>query len=174
VPLVEQLPLTDRDSERKQRRSGFIVFKEWGVFIVLPIWFLTTFLGYVALSDTPFGIQITSMITYTGFVFLLVFCDTRGWKGYSLAEKAVRQKLPLLLCIHAGFLVIIFTGITIAIRIHPHLSLFWTLERDRGGRGRFSSLSYFDNLSILSFVAIVFTQTLICRRILGRALKDEQ
>ena len=174
VPLVEHFPVTDRDSERKQRRSGFIVFKEWGVFIVLPILFLTTTLGFVALIDTPFGIQIVAMIACTGFVFLLVFCDTRGWKGYSLGEKAVRQKLPLLLCIHVGFLVLIFAGITVAILIHSHLSLFWTVQRNKGGSGRFRNLSYFDHLSVLSGVAIVFTQTFICRGILGRALKNEQ
>jgi hypothetical protein len=97
VPLVEHLPVTDGDFERRQR-SRFVVFKELGLFIVLPILFLATMLDFVALRENQFGIQTASIIGDTGFVFLLVFCDTRGWKGYSLGEKAVRQKLPMLLC----------------------------------------------------------------------------
>jgi hypothetical protein len=173
VPLVEKPPVRDCDSVDRQR-SGFVLFKEWGVFFILPILLLTITLCFVAFVENQLGIQIISMIACTEFVFLLVFCDTRGWKGYSLGEKAVRQKLILLLCIHAGFLAFIFAGVTIAMVIHPHLSLFWTVGRDRGGRGRFSNLSYFDHISILSSVAIVITETLLCRGILARALKNEQ
>ena len=173
VPLVEHRPVAGADSERKQR-SGFVVLKEWGLFFVLPIMFLATMLSFVALRENQFGIQIAMIIVDTGFVFLLVFCDTRGWKGYSLSEEAGRQKLPLLLFIHAGFLVVIFAGVTVAILIHPHLSHFWTLQRNRGGRGKLSNLSYSDHVSILTGVAIVFTQTLISRGILGRALEDKQ
>jgi hypothetical protein len=176
VPLVEHLPETDSDSKLKQR-SGFVVFKEWGLFIVLPTVFLATMLVTVALRDNPLGVQIASVIGYSGFVFLFVFCDTKGWKGYSLGEQVVRQKLPLLLCIHAGFLVVVFAGVTGAILIRPHLSLFWTLERGTqrplSWRGR-GPISYFELILIFAGVGIVFAQTLICRGILGRALKNEQ
>jgi hypothetical protein len=118
VPLVERLPVRHGDSERK-RVSGFVLFKELGAFIVIPIVFLATVLVPVALRDNPFGIQIAVSIFYTGGVFLFVFCDAgpgyalkgKGTKGFSLGEKAVRQKLPLLLCIHAGSLVVIFAGV---------------------------------------------------------------
>jgi hypothetical protein len=173
VPLSEHLPPTNHNSKSKQR-SGFLVFKEWGLFIVLPIVFVVEAVDVIALRDNPFEIQIALVFVYSGFVFLFVFCDTRGWKGYSLGEKTVRQKLPLLLWIHAAFLLVIFAGVTEAILVHPHLSLFWTLERNKGGRGKFSNLSYFDHISILTFVAIMFTQTYICRGILCRAMKDEQ
>lgn len=176
VPLVEHLPVTVGDFERQQR-SRFIVFKELGLLIVLPILFLSIMLDFVALRDNQFGIQIASIIGYTGFVFLLVFCDTRGWKGYSLGEKAIRQKLPMLLCIHAGFLVVVFAGVTGAILIRPHLSLFWTLERGTqrplSWRGR-GPISYFELVSIFTGVGIVFTQTLICRGILGRAMNEQR
>lgn len=166
VPLVEKLPVRYSDSEQKQR-SGFTVFKEWGLFIVIPI-LLATALVPVALRDNSFGIRIASVIGYSAFVFLFVFCDIKGWNGDSLGEKAVRQKLPLLLCIHAGFLAVIFDGVTVGIIVHPHLSLFWTLERDRGGRGRFSNMSYLDLISGLTGIAIAFTQIFISRGILGR------
>jgi len=111
--------VTDRDSERT-RVSGFVLFKELGVFIVIPVVVLATVLVLIALRDNPFEIQIASVIGYTGCVFLFVFCDAgpgraikaKGTKGFSLGEKAVRQKLPLLVCIHAGSLVVLFAGVT--------------------------------------------------------------
>ena len=103
VPLVERLPVTHGDSERT-RVSGFVLFKEWGLFIVIPITWLATMLVFIALRDNPFEVQIASVIGYTGCVFFFVFCDAgpgrtfakkaKGTKGFSLGEKAVRQKLP--------------------------------------------------------------------------------
>src|SRR5258708_24385145 len=128
VPLVERLPVTHGDSERT-RVSGFVLFKEWGVFIVIPVMFLATMLVFIALRDNPFEIQIASMVVYTGFVFFFVFCDAgsgraikaKGTKGFSLGEKAVRQKLPLLMSIHVGSLVVLFAGVTggMGLRLHP-------------------------------------------------------
>jgi hypothetical protein len=173
VLLVEHLPVT-RDDSGIEAVSGVAVLKELGPIIAIPFVAVALLILIVALGKNPYRFQIVTLLGYTYFVFLLVFCDTRGWKGYSLGEEAVRQKLPLLLCIHAGFLVVIFAGVTVAILVHPHLSLFWTLERGRGGSGRFSNLSYFDFISVLIGVAILFTQVFISRGILGRALKGKQ
>ena len=129
VPLVERLPVTHGDSEPR-RVSGFVLFKELGVFIVIPVVFLTTMLVAVVLRDNPFEIQIASIIGYTGCVFFFVFCDAgpgvwaikaRGTKGFSLGEKAVRRKLPLLVCIHTGSLVVLFAGVTGAMRLAPNV-----------------------------------------------------
>ena len=168
VPLVERLPVTHDDSNRT-RVSGFVFFKEWGVFIVIPVMFLATMLVFIALRDNPFEIQIASMVVYTGFVFFFVFCDAgsgikgKGTKGFSLGEKTVRQKLPLLLCIHAGSLVVLFAGVTGAIRLRPHTWFLWHLDTD-----------YFDFILLLIGVAIVFAQIHFFRRLLEPALKDEQ
>jgi len=91
-------------------------------------------------------------------------------KGYSLREKAVRQKLPLLFYIHAGFLAVMFAVETGATLVRPHLSRFWTLER---GAGK-PFFSYFDWIVLLTGFAILLTQIAISRGILGRALKNEQ
>ena len=170
VPLVERLPVTHGDSERT-RVSGFVLFKEWGVFIVIPVMVLATMLVLVALRDNPFEIQIASIIMYTGFVFFFVFCDAgpghaikaKGTKGFCLGEKAVRQKLPLLVCIHAGSLVFLFAGVTGAMLLRPHTWSLWHLDTD-----------YFDFILLITGVAIVFAQIHFFRRLLGRALKDEQ
>jgi hypothetical protein len=172
VPLVERLPVTHGDSERT-RVSGFVLFKEWGAFIVLPVTFLATMLVLIALRDNPFDVQIASIIGYTGCVFFFVFCDAgpgrswsrkaKGTKGFSLGEKAVRQKLPLLVCIHAGSLVVLFAGVTGAMRLRPDTWFLWHLDTD-----------YFDFILVLTGVAIAFAQIRFFRRLLGRALEDER
>ncbi|SRR6266581_4462644 len=170
VALVERLPVTHGDSERT-RVSGFVLFKELGVFIVLPLVFLAITLVFVALRDNPFEVQIASVIGYTGCVFFFVFCDAgpgkvitaKGTKGFSLGEKAVRQKLPLLMCIHAGSLVVLFAGVTGAMWLRPHTWFLWHLDTD-----------YFDFILLSTGVAIAFAQIHFFRRLLERALKDEQ
>jgi len=168
VPLVERLPITHGDSGRK-RVSGFVLFKEWGVFIVIPVLFLAIMFVFVALRDNPFEIQIASIIGYTGCVFFFVFCDAgpgraiggKGTEGFSLGEKAVRQKLPLLVCIHAGSLVLLFAGVTGALWLRSHTLFLWHLDTD-----------YFDIILLLTGVAIAFAQIHFFRGLLGRALKD--
>ena len=166
VPLVECAPDADGDSERT-RVSGFVLFKEWGVFIVVPVMFLATMLVFIALRDNPFEIQIASIVAYTGCVFFFVFCDVgpghaikgKGTKGFSLGEKSVRQKLPLLVCIHAGFLVVLFAGVTGAMWLRPHTWSLWHLDT-----------GYFDAILILTGATIAFAQIHFLRRLLGRAL----
>jgi hypothetical protein len=126
--------------------------------------------GY-CLRGSPFQIQIASIVAYTGVVFFFVFCDagpgraieTKGTKGFSLGEKAVRQKLPLLVCIHAGSLAVLFAGVTGAIWLRPRTWFLWHLDTD-----------YFDFILLFVGVAIAFGQIHFFRRLLGRALKDEQ
>jgi hypothetical protein len=168
VPLVERLPVTHGDSEHT-RVSGFVLFKEWGVFIVIPVMFLATMLVFIVLRNNPFEIQIASLVVYTGFVFFFVFCDVgpgralkaKGTKGFSLGEKAVRQNLPLLVGIHAGSLVVLFAGVTGAMRLRPHTWFFWHLDTD-----------YFDVILLFTGVAIAFAQIHFFRRLLGRSLRD--
>lgn len=166
VPLVKHLSVTHNDAD--EQISGVAVLKELGPVIAIPFVVAALLLLFVALRKNAFGIQIVSLFGYTGFVFLFVFCDTRRWRGYSLSEKAVRKKLPQLLRIHAGLLAIIFAGLTGAILLRPHMSRFWTEER--GPRDP----SYFDMVLFLIGFAILWAQILIFRRILGRALKEEQ
>jgi len=126
VPLVEQRSVSRRDSER-ERNSGFLFFKRNGVLIVGPVVILTALLVSIALKDNPFAFQIGTIIWGTGFAFLLLFCDvgggkgnTKGTKGYSLDEKAVRQKLPLFLGIHGVVLVLIIVGVAGAFWLRRH------------------------------------------------------
>ncbi len=137
----------------------------------MPVMFLATMLVFIALKDNPFEIQIASILVYTGFVFFFVFCDAgpgraikaKGTKGFSLSEKAVRQKLPLLMCIHVGSLVVLFAGVTGAMWLRPHARFLGHLDTD-----------YFDFILLFTGVAIAFAQIHFFRRLLERALKGEQ
>jgi len=168
VPLVERLPVTHGDSERT-RVSGFVLFKEWGVFIVIPVMFLATMLVFIALRGNRFDIQIASTVAYTGYVFFFVFCDAgpgraikaKGTKGFSLGEKAVRQKLPLLVCIHAGSLVVLSAGVTGAMWLRLHTWSRWRMDTD-----------YFDLILLFTGIAVAFAQIHFFRRLLGQALKN--
>jgi hypothetical protein len=169
VPLVEQLPVSHPDSER-ERTSGFLFFKRNGVLIVMPVSILAMALVLVALRDNPFGIQIAFIVWGTSFAFLSVFCDLgpgkgvgKGTKGYSLGEKAVRQKLPLLLRVHAGVLVLMFAGVTGAFWLRRHTLFVWNIDTP-----------YFELMLALIGFAIQFAEAQFFRRFLGRALKDEQ
>jgi len=134
---------------------------------------LATMLVLIALRDSRFEVQIASIVGYTGCVFFFVFCDAgpgrswsrkaKGTKGFSLGEKAVRQKLPLLVCIHAGSLVVLFAGVTGAMRLRPHTWSLWHLDT-----------GYFDFILLLTGVAIAFAQIHFFRRLLGHALGDKQ
>jgi hypothetical protein len=168
APLVKRPAASHRETERT-RVSGFVLFKEWGAFIVIPVIFLATVLIFVALKNNPFEIQIASMVWYTGLVFFFVFCDAgpgkaiikaKGTTGFSLGEKAVRQKLPLLMCIHAGTLVVLVAGVTGAMWLRSQV--------------RHLNTDYFDCILLLAGVAIAFAQIHFFRRFLGRTLKDEQ
>jgi hypothetical protein len=172
VPLVERLPVSHVDSERT-RNSGFVLFKEFGVFIVIPFTFLTTMLVLIALRNNPFAIQLASIVAYTGCVFFFVFCDAgpgrswsrkaKGTRGFSLGEKVVRQELPRLMCIHAGFLAVLFAGLTGAMWLRPHTWSLWRLDT-----------TYFDVILLLAEAAVAFAQIHFFRRLLGRARSDEQ
>ena len=99
VPLVERLPVTHGDSERT-RVSGFVLFKEWGVFIAIPVMFLATMFVFIA-SETRFEIQIASVVVYTGFVFFFVFCDAgpgraqgKGRRGSASVKRRLGKSCP--------------------------------------------------------------------------------
>lgn len=166
VPLVDRLPARRDDPD--ERVTAVALLKSLGPIIAIPIVAVALLILLITLEGNPFQIQIVTLLAQTGFVLLLVFCDTRSWVGYRLGDKAVRQKLPLLLCLHAGFLALVFGGATGAFLLRPHLPDFWTLERDRNGT------SYFDLVLLFTGFAVVFSQVFLFRGILGRAVKAEQ
>jgi len=167
VPLVESLSVTHRASKRK-RISGFVILKEFGVFIVIPIMFVALVYVIVAVRDNSLQLEIGAFFFYTCFVFLLVFCDVgsrggKGTTGFSLGDSAVRQKLPSLVCLHAGFLAVLLAGLAVEMRIRPHTWSWWHMDPES-----------FDYILLFIGGAMLWGQTRLSRRILERAVKDEQ
>jgi hypothetical protein len=115
------------------------------------------------MTDEPFGLQITTLIGYTGLVFFQVFCDSRAFKGYSLRLTAVRKKIPTLLAIHAVFPLFVFVALAAALSLRAHLSpsrLITNGKRD----------NWFDMLLIVIGVTVCMIQTVTSRKILSRSI----
>jgi hypothetical protein len=121
---------------------------------------------FIVLGERPFGIQIATAIIYTYFAFWYVFFPTRGLlEQYSLRNKAVQQRIPLLLVIHCAFLISVCLGETIWFSVKPHLPSYWFAEHGKRGAP----------LVVIGSVTVVFfAQVLISRRILSRSLREDQ
>lgn len=132
-----------------------------------------TFLLLIFWGDKPFGIQVVSVIAETEFVVLLVFFDTKSWRGYSLRNKTVRQQLPHLLRIHTVVLGLIFAVLTIALSAIPHLPDIWFAENvvwyHNFVRHQASPFAF---VLITAGSAAAVSESWVLRRILNRALED--
>jgi uncharacterized protein YneF (UPF0154 family) len=123
---------------------------------------------FIALGERPFGMQISTAITYTYFAFWYVFFPTRGLlEKYSLRNVIVQQQIPRLIAIHCAFLISIFVGQTIWFATKSRLPSYWLTEHGKEGWWTWYALGMMGSL-----VFIFFTQVLISRRILSRSLRE--
>ncbi len=122
---------------------------------------------FIAFGDRPFGTQIATAITYTYFAFWYVFFPTRGLlERYSLKNKRVQQRIPLVLATHCVFLISIFLGQTIWFAIKPRLPSYWLAEHGKGGWT-------WHVLVMMGFLVFTFfAQVLTSRRILSGSLRE--
>ncbi len=122
---------------------------------------------FIALGERAFGIQIASAITYTYFAFWYVFFPTRGLlEQYSLHDKTVQRRIPLLLAIHSAFLILMFVGETVWFSMKHHLPSYWFTEHGKPV-GPLYVFVVFGSVTVL-----FFTEVLISRRILSRGLRE--
>jgi len=128
--------------------------------------FVALFLLYTVFGDSV-PIPIANLISYTGGVFWFVFCGS-SWLGggYSLRHKAVRQTIPRLLVIHAGFLVLMFAVQSLALSYKPRLPAEWLREHGKDP-------SWFVSGLMVIFLLIGTVQITLSRRILSRSLESE-
>ncbi len=139
-----------------------------GKFVFICVGLVVALALYIVLGERPFGIQIATLIAYTGGVFCLVFFRWR-WlhEAYSLRKKEVQQQIPRLLAIHAAFLAFLFAVLTFAFFVRPHLPSYWLIERGVKHDSLFS-----DGLILICSLTGV-TQVFISRSILSRSVRDE-
>jgi hypothetical protein len=166
-PLAEDKTITSRRDRvlRKFHIAAVVNILLW--FGGLMTAFLATVFLMVILMDKPFGVQIVSLVGDTEFVFFLVFCDSKSWRGYSLRNRTVQQQLPHLLRIHSLFLSLIFVVLTIALSARPHLPDVWFVES-----GSWRRSSPFAFVLIFAGSAAAVTEAWILRRMLSRALES--
>jgi hypothetical protein len=151
------------DDESSSRGS---LIQEFG-FLGIPVGGVLALILYASLMDKLFGIQIATLVAYAVYIFTFVFCNVRSSKGYDLRQRAVQQKIPHLLVIHAVFLAIVFIGLTVALSLRPSLPRFWLVPRGRRGENWFEL-----SLLLIGFVTCTF-QVHICRKILSRGVGAE-
>lgn len=85
-----------------------------------------------ALSDTSYGIQLGSAVSYTAAVMLYGFAKNRnGIQPYLFTCPVVVSQYPRLLKRHVGFLASLITFETIALRIKPYLPSWWITSSGR-------------------------------------------
>jgi len=138
-----------------------------GILAAYAVGMLAAFCMFIILEEKPFGIQIATAITYTYFAFWYVFFPTRGLlQQYSLRNKKVQRRIPLLLAIHCAFLIPIFVGETIWFSMKPNLPSYWFTEHGKRGA------PWYVLVVMVSIVVVFFTQVLISRGILSRSLEE--
>jgi len=163
--LRKQYPPEPPSSDDGSNSRSSLV-QEFGFLGIVLVGFLALVL-YFVLADKPFGIQVATLVAYTGYVFFFVFSNLRSSEGYDLRQRAVRRKVPHLLVIHAVFLAIVFIGLTVALSLRPTLPASWLEPRGRRGENWFE-------LSILLIVLVTcMFQVHICRKILSRSVGVE-
>ena len=118
---------------------------------------------YTVFGDSV-GIATANLISYTAVVLWFIFFGS-GWLGggYSLRERAIRQRVPRLLAIHCAFLVSISVIQAFAFSLRPRLPAYWLLDHGKNPSWFVSGLG-------LIFILIGTAQIYISRTILSRAL----
>lgn len=120
------------DGERQDARheSGFSLAKQIGTWLGIFLGAMALVFLAILIADKPFGLQITTLVGYTGLLFFQVFCDSRAFKGYSLRLTAVRNKIPTLLAIHTVFLLFVLAALNVALSVRSHVLSSWHVGED--------------------------------------------
>jgi len=105
-------------------------------FIAFTLLFVVAFGGggtlFVMQGNTPYGIQLASVVAYTACVMIYGFAKNRGDNPpYLFTCPVVVSQYPHLLKRHAVFLTALVTLETVAFRIKPHLSTWWFTSSGR-------------------------------------------
>jgi hypothetical protein len=145
------------------KQSGVSFAEMVGKFALILAVVVVTLTLWIYLGKTPVGFLVATLISYSIWVFCLVFFRWR-WlpEAYSLRNKKIQRQIPRLISIHAGFLVLVFAVLSVGFFLRPYLPGDWLAERSK----HHSVCS--DGLIVVSTLICV-AQVYICRRVLSRA-----
>jgi hypothetical protein len=107
----------------------------WGRFAVLALLFVAMLVGIVSvilLADKPYGIQLSSSVTYTAAAALYTFSRNGNRnQPFLLCCPVVRGQLSRLINRHLCCLAILFAVQTAALNIRPKLPAYWITPSSR-------------------------------------------
>jgi hypothetical protein len=110
----------------------YISFPRLVVFALLFLTFMSGGIFLALMEYRPYGIQLTSMVTYTAAVALYTFSRNRnGAQPFLLSCPVVRRQLPRLIGRHLSFLATLFIAQTMALKLRPSLPAQWVTPSSR-------------------------------------------
>ncbi len=135
--------------------------------LFLPI-FLTMTVGggllFILLADSPLGVQLASLVSYTSAIVLYTFSANRGMPRYLFSCPIVKRQLPLLAKRHLAFVCVLLVLLTAALQLRPHLPVWWLIAS-----GRSKSMPPFTIALFVVCASLALAQILTNRSILQRA-----
>lgn len=166
--MLDELP--DTEPEEPQPKEDKVTTAEaLGVYFMIVLLALLSLVAFVNLAGRKHGIQIATMLSYSGAIFIFTFFRTRGVRTrYPLDEPYVQEQLPKLIGIHCLFLLGVDGIEAAAFAFSHHLSSWWFTTSDPKG------IPPFQLSLMLCIGAIGVAQIILSRRILHRAKKREE
>jgi len=155
--------------DKPEKRPQVSVAMSLGIFAAYMVGAFGSILLLIFLGDLPFGIQITTVVSYTYFAFWYIFFPTRGMeRKYDFRSEAVQREISRLLIIHFAFLTLVLCGETFLFKIKPRLPAYWLTEYGS------DHTPLYVIVSIVAVVLVFFSEVLISRRILSRSVKKDE
>lgn len=162
--LMEQWPFSD---PCRHKSSGTRLLLMSTIFLSMTA---GSMLLFVPLRNTPYGIQVTSLVFYTLFVLFFTFATTgsRGGgnvPGFKFTCPAVERQIPRLLWRHLICLVALFVLERAAPAVHPHLPDWWNIQDKKGS-------TPFEIVVLLLGFGLAWAQILSNKSLLNRAHRE--
>ena len=140
-------------------------------FFAFTLLFVVAFGGggtlFMMLGDTPYGIQLASVVAYTALVMIYAFAKNRGDNPpYLFTCPVVVSQYPRLLKRHAGYVAVLVALETVALKIKPHLSQWWLTSSGR-------NMTPFVVAVMVPCGALVVMEIMTTRGVLDRAHRQQ-
>jgi len=153
----------DSETDEQKAKKSVTVGEALGVYALILLLAFGSLVAFIALGDQPYGVQVATLISYLGAVFIWTFFKTRGINtSYSLSDSYVQEQVPRLLLIHALYLAAVFLLQTWALSVRSSLSDWWLTSSGRKGMPPFIFGQMLIGMAI-GISEVVFLRTILAR-----------